>query len=80
MDTLKLRRMAQQQVEDDDDLLLMAEVSEITRIPVDSLRYQRARGEGPPSFRLGRKIVYRRGELTEWIKAQAARTGRGDAA
>jgi predicted DNA-binding transcriptional regulator AlpA len=56
-------------------LLHMKEVSEITRIDVDTLRYWRHKGEGPPSFRLGRRVVYPEPELYRWIQAQARKDG-----
>jgi predicted DNA-binding transcriptional regulator AlpA len=52
-------------------LLHMKEVAEITRIDLDTLRYWRHKGEGPPSFRLGRRVVYPEAELHRWIQAQA---------
>jgi predicted DNA-binding transcriptional regulator AlpA len=72
----------------DRDYLFMDEVSELTGIPVDTLRYyrmQQGRGEdvGPPSFRMGRRVKYLKSELQAWIRAQEeqerARRG-GDAA
>jgi predicted DNA-binding transcriptional regulator AlpA len=56
----------------DDRFLLMHEVSERTRIPIDSLRYMRQTGGGPPSFRLGRRVVYPESRLNAWIRAQEA--------
>ena len=53
---------------DDDDLLLLEEVAEITRQSVSTLRWLRHRGVGPPAFRLGRRLMFRRGEVLEWIK------------
>ena len=32
------------------------------------LRLLRARGEGPPYYRLGRRVVYKRGDLTAWVE------------
>jgi predicted DNA-binding transcriptional regulator AlpA len=62
-----------------EDLLLMAEVSAMTRRSIDTLRWLRARGEGPASFRSGRRVYYRRSAVTEWIAAQE-RASAGDAA
>jgi predicted DNA-binding transcriptional regulator AlpA len=60
-------------------LLRTAEVSEKTGIPVATLRWWRHRGEGPPSFKLGRKtVVYRADELDVWIAASRANTTRGE--
>jgi predicted DNA-binding transcriptional regulator AlpA len=53
-----------------DDLLLLPEVAEITRRSVDTLRWLRHRGEGPPGFRMGRRVVFRRGSVMEWIAQQ----------
>lgn len=64
----------------DDKLLLMPEVSEITRMSLDTLRYLRLTGGGPPSFRLGRRVVYPESGLRAWIRQQAERDGAGERA
>jgi hypothetical protein len=46
-----------------DDLLTTAEVAQIMRSPVSTLRYWRHLGTGPHSFRLGRRVVYRRADV-----------------
>ena len=56
---------------DPDDLLTTAEVAQITRSPVSTLRYWRHLGTGPHSFRLGRRVVYRRADVTEWLNQQS---------
>jgi hypothetical protein len=33
------------------------------------LRLLRSRGEGPPYYRLGRRVVYKREDLTEWVES-----------
>ena len=60
-----------------DDLLLLPEVAEITRRSIDTLRWLRHRGEGPSGFRMGRRVVFRRGAVMEWI-AQQERQQLGD--
>lgn len=60
-----------------DDLLLLPEVAALTRYTVDTLRWLRHRGDGPPMFRLGRRLVARRGAVMEWI-AQYERAAQGD--
>lgn len=55
----------------DHDLLTIDEVAELVRAPVATLRYWRHQGTGPRSFRLGRRVVYRAGDLQAWIDAQA---------
>ena len=54
---------------DHDDLLLLPEVAELTRQSIDTLRGLRHRGEGPQGFRMGRRVVYRRSEVLDWIAA-----------
>ena len=46
-----------------DELLTIAEVAEIVRAPIATLRYRRNLGQGPRSFRLGRRVVTRDGDL-----------------
>lgn len=55
----------------DDELLLMAEVAEMARQPLDTLRYRRQQGLAPHGFRLGKKVVYRRSDVLAWIQAAA---------
>ena len=49
------------------ELLTIAEAAELLRTPVATLRYWRHRNIGPRSFRLGRRVLYRRDELHAWI-------------
>jgi predicted DNA-binding transcriptional regulator AlpA len=53
------------------DILLMEEVSELTRIPLSTLRFYRHVGKGGPrSFRLGNRVVYKRADVEAWIESQ----------
>ena len=56
----------------DDELLTIREVAAIVRAPIATLRYWRHLGTGPRSFRLGRRVVYRVGDLQAWIETQAS--------
>ncbi len=56
------------------ELLTITEAAEVLRTPVATLRYWRHLGTGPRSFRLGRRVVYRRDDLHAWIDSR-----RGDA-
>lgn len=53
------------------ELLTIDEAATLLRTPVATLRYWRYLGTGPRSFRLGRRVVYRRTEVLDWIDAQA---------
>jgi predicted DNA-binding transcriptional regulator AlpA len=60
-------------------LLRTVEVSNQTGIPVATLRWWRHRGEGPPSFKLGKKnVVYPADALAIWISHQQAVSTKGD--
>lgn len=52
------------------DLLTIAEAAELLRAPVATLRYWRHLGTGPTSFRLGRRVLYRRDDLQAWVDAR----------
>jgi len=57
-------------VDSPEDLLTTPEVALITRAPLSTLRYWRHIGVGPYSFKLGRRVVYRRGDVTLWLHEQ----------
>jgi predicted DNA-binding transcriptional regulator AlpA len=51
----------------------MREVSDYTRVPVETLRYWRQTGKGPQSFRMSaRRVVYARADVERWIEEQRA--------
>lgn len=51
-------------------LLTLDEVSELTHIPVATLRWYRAKGIGPKTFRLGGRVMAREDDLDAWIQQQ----------
>lgn len=55
---------------DMDKLLLLPEVATRMRQSPDTLRYWRHTGTGPPSGKLGRRVVYRESDVEAWIAAQ----------
>jgi excisionase family DNA binding protein len=57
------------------ELLTITEAAELLRAPVATLRYWRHLGSGPRSFRLGRRVLYRRDDLRAWIDAQRGEGG-----
>lgn len=59
------------------ELLTTREVSETYYIPVATLRYWRCQDLGPESFAIGRRVLYRREALEQWISEQEASTRRG---
>ena len=49
------------------ELLTLEEAAAALRTPVATLRYWRHLGVGPDGFRLGRRVVYRRGGVDRWV-------------
>lgn len=58
-----------------DQLLTTAETAELTRTPIETLKYWRQKGTGPISFRIGRRVVYRREHVLAWINEQERAQG-----
>jgi predicted DNA-binding transcriptional regulator AlpA len=56
------------------EYMTTAEVSDLTRLPQETLRYYRHLGDkGPRSFKLGgRRVVYDRADVLAWIEEQQA--------
>jgi hypothetical protein len=53
----------------DHDILTLAEVAEMTRTNPVTLRYWRSVGAGgPESFKLGRRVMYRRVDVEKWLQ------------
>ena len=57
------------------ELLTITEAAELVRAPVATLRYWRHLGTGPRSFRLGRRVLFRRDDLHAWIDTQRDHDG-----
>ena len=63
------------ETQDPGRLMTLNEVSDLLGIPVATLYRWRHRGEGPPGYRIGRHVRYRRAAIEEWIESRAdART------
>jgi DNA-binding transcriptional MerR regulator len=59
------------------DLPDITEVSGALNIPVPTLRWYRATGIGPKSFKVGRRVRYHKADVLEWLAAQEAKTAVG---
>jgi excisionase family DNA binding protein len=57
------------------DLLTPDETAELLRVPVQLLYRWRYERRGPPSFKIGRYVRYRRAEVEAWIDRQASSSG-----
>ena len=56
------------------------EVSERTGTPAATLRWFRHMGIGPRSYRLGRRVVYDRQDVEDWMTQQKQATAAGGTA
>ena len=54
----------------EDDFLTLPEVAAILKVPVNTLRWWRQRGDGPAFFKIGRHLVTTIGDLRSWIEEQ----------
>ncbi len=61
------------------NILGTQDLSALLGRPVETLRYWRWRGEGPRSYKLGRRVVYDLADVKAWIAEQKAATTRGAA-
>jgi predicted DNA-binding transcriptional regulator AlpA len=47
--------------------LITAEVAELVRAPIETVRYWRHVGKGPASFKVGRRVLYATEDVEAWI-------------
>lgn len=62
------------------ETMTLVEVAQEQRISPATLRYWRHRGEGPKSFKLGRRVMYKRADVEAWVQAQYDAADTGDVA
>jgi excisionase family DNA binding protein len=53
--------------------LTLAEVAELTRTTSGAIYQWRRRGKGPPGHRVGKRLLFRRADVLDWIEAQPDR-------
>ena len=61
----------------DDEIMGAARLEQLTGTKASTWRYWAHIGYGPPSFKLGRRRVWRWSGVQAWIAAQEAATGAG---
>ncbi|MGO4600083.1 helix-turn-helix transcriptional regulator [Terrabacter sp. 2RAF25] len=52
--------------------MTLGQVAELLKTPEATLRWWRHTGQGPSSFRAGRRVLYLRSVVERWIEHQAA--------
>lgn len=66
------RSLEEAAMQDVPELWTTFEVASVTRAPVSTVRYWRHIGCGPRSFRLGKRVVYRRTDVESWLAEREA--------
>jgi prophage regulatory protein len=54
--------------------LIAEELENLTGIPASTFRYWAHVGQGPPSFKLGRRRVWKKSAVMDWIAQQERAT------
>lgn len=57
-------------------LMTTEEVADLARTTVATVRYWRQSGLGPPGFKVGRRVLYERREVMQWLLIQRERSER----
>ena len=60
---------------DPEELVTLAEVAEILRVPINTMRWWRQRGTGPEFFKIGRHLVTTVGDVRRFIREQRQERG-----
>jgi hypothetical protein len=56
-------------------LVYQEELAEMLRRPLSTLRYWRHVGQGPKSFKLGGRVVYKLEDVERWLEEQYQEAG-----
>ena len=59
------------------ELMTTNEVADLLHRSEETIRYWRARGTGPRSFKAGRGVLYKREDVESWIAEQYERAAGG---
>jgi hypothetical protein len=65
-----MRRTTAPVIHDPPELLTKDEAAALLRRSPKTLSHWRLNGEGPPAFRVGRRLFYLRADLIKWLAEQ----------
>ncbi|MCL2653603.1 MAG: helix-turn-helix domain-containing protein [Propionibacteriaceae bacterium] len=57
-----------------DELIDTQEVAELCRTSAETVRYWQYVGKAPRSFKLGRRRLYKRADVIEWLESKYQQT------
>jgi hypothetical protein len=52
------------------EFMTEAELASLVRSPPETVRFWRHKGQGPRWFRVGRRVLYDRGDVDRWLDEQ----------
>ena len=55
--------------------MFIEEVAALSRTPVNSMYMHNSRGTGPPRYKVGKRLLYRRSEVIAWIESGRIESG-----
>lgn len=55
----------------DEEYLTTEEVADLCRARPETVRYWRHIGYGPPSFHVGRRVLYSASKVRDWLRERA---------
>jgi excisionase family DNA binding protein len=56
------------------ELMTIGEVAEYLGVPVSTIHFWRGRKQGPPAFKVGRRLMFRADDVAAWLDERAAST------
>ena len=59
----------------DPEWMTAAETAEYMRLPLTSLYVLNSQGLAPPRYRIGKRVLYRKPEVANWMKDRRVETG-----
>ena len=63
----------------DNEFMLLKEAAELVRLSPETLRWLRHKGEGPPCAKVGRRLVFKRSDVLEWLAQLKREQGEANA-
>jgi predicted DNA-binding transcriptional regulator AlpA len=60
---------------DSRELLTSEETADLVRLPLSTLYVFNSQGVGPPRYKVGRRILYRRSEVMAWVESRRINPG-----
>lgn len=60
------------------ELISIAELAHYLDVPVSTIYLWRSRGDGPPGFKVGKRVRYRAADVVKWLEERRREGGDAD--